>query len=356
MPLYSSSLKDQLDSILGDDDAIYSIFLAILRAVEYAHDQGIIHRDLKLENILFNNNDDIVVTDFGLGKVLDSESAAQTMSGFGMGTLYYMAPEQTSNAKHADERSDIFSLGRILFELYSGPLDSWVQDTADLPPGIALVVNRCTNPDPSKRFQNVTSLKQAWMDLFDIQSKQFELDEIADLRIQLSAPVSDTVDKPQKLLKLLLKHQIDLDFLHETLMQIDATAVVAMYSHDAESVVHLLQLFCEFTKSQNWPFDYTDRIATKCEDLFTAIKDPLIGAHILACILEVGAEHNRWYVLRVFARLISQVSDGPTVVALGKLLDGCSEIVRRQASEYLASKDLNILLQPYFSFSQSNSI
>ena len=77
-----------------------------------------------------NNDDDLVVTDFGLGRLLDSADTRQTIPGVPMGTPLYMAPEQMANAKNADERSDIYSLGRMLYELHAGELTSTVTDTS----------------------------------------------------------------------------------------------------------------------------------------------------------------------------------------------------------------------------------
>src|ERR1044071_2971862 len=118
MPLFDHSLASELGSLVGDEARIGTIFRAILDAMEYAHAQGVIHRDLKPENVLMNSDTDLVVSDFGLGRRINAATTRQTMSGIGMGTPWYMAPEQLYDFKNADQRSDIFSLGRILYELH----------------------------------------------------------------------------------------------------------------------------------------------------------------------------------------------------------------------------------------------
>jgi len=96
----------------------------ILEGVVVAHRQGLIHRDLKPANILLEIGHGRItpkVTDFGLAKLLDSESATtQTRSGIAMGTPHYMAPEQIRDAKNVDARTDVFALGAILYEMASG--------------------------------------------------------------------------------------------------------------------------------------------------------------------------------------------------------------------------------------------
>ena len=101
MPLYPSSLANVIPGLVGDEGRIRKIFAQVLDAVEYAHKQGVIHRDLKPENVLYFADSDIVVSDFGLGRQLNSGSLRRTGTGYQMGTPLYMAPEQGVNAKVA---------------------------------------------------------------------------------------------------------------------------------------------------------------------------------------------------------------------------------------------------------------
>lgn len=188
LPLYETSLRNELPGLVKDEGRIFPIFSSILDGVEYAHSEGVIHRDLKPENILMNSDSEVVVTDFGLGRIMTAASTRMTQTGFAMGTPLYMPPEQLLDAKSADVRSDIFSLGRMLYELYTGPLLSAVQDSSQVPSGIAFLVDRCTRNNPSDRFQSVGDLKSAWHSLFDASSRQSERDELVALRARLGGP------------------------------------------------------------------------------------------------------------------------------------------------------------------------
>ena len=91
----------------------------LLDAVGYAHERGVVHRDLKPDNVLITADGTPHVIDFGIAKDLD---AAGTRTGTGMGTVEYMAPEQYTDAKAVDRRADVYSLGMILYEMLAGRL------------------------------------------------------------------------------------------------------------------------------------------------------------------------------------------------------------------------------------------
>src|SRR5690242_17006277 len=93
------------------------IFGQIVLALQAAHNEGVVHRDLKPQNIMIDQNGRVVVMDFGIAH--SKEMASMTMSGALVGTPDYMSPEQAKGEK-ADTRSDIFSLGLILYEMLTG--------------------------------------------------------------------------------------------------------------------------------------------------------------------------------------------------------------------------------------------
>ncbi|MFL5494374.1 MAG: protein kinase domain-containing protein [Gemmatimonadales bacterium] len=92
----------------------------VAEALAYAHQQGIVHRDIKPENILLHG-DHAVVADFGVARAIETASSDRlTESGLAVGTAAYMSPEQAGGAGRVDGRSDIYSLGCVLFEMLAG--------------------------------------------------------------------------------------------------------------------------------------------------------------------------------------------------------------------------------------------
>jgi serine/threonine-protein kinase len=120
----------------------------VLQALAAAHDAGLVHRDVKPENILISSDGRIKVADFGLARAV--EATGMTTTGLLIGTVSYLAPEQVSTGR-ADPRSDVYSAGIVLFELLTGapPYDG------DTPLSIAYRHVNDSVPAPSKLLAGV---------------------------------------------------------------------------------------------------------------------------------------------------------------------------------------------------------
>lgn len=142
--LEGNTLKAYLNNYHGQgktvpSGAIARILVDVLKGLAYAHADGIIHRDIKPANILLTRKGEAVITDFGIAQIIGGTQ--YTVSGALMGTLHYMAPEQGMGTK-VDERSDIYSLGVVLYEMLTGhpPFD------ADTP--LAILMKHLNDPLP----------------------------------------------------------------------------------------------------------------------------------------------------------------------------------------------------------------
>jgi formylglycine-generating enzyme required for sulfatase activity/serine/threonine protein kinase len=179
MPYYERSLRDEIGRDLTDPRTIQEAppnerpralgparALTLLRQVAVAlasiHRAGIVHRDLKPANLMYDAAGDVVLVDFGIAKVPDSE-ASRSRSGVGMGTVAYMAPEQRESAKHVDVRADVYAWGVLAYRVLTGemPLGRF-RDPIDLVPVIPQALNelilRCLEQRAEARPQDGAEL------------------------------------------------------------------------------------------------------------------------------------------------------------------------------------------------------
>lgn len=137
----------------------------ICDALQYAHDQNVVHRDVKPENILLTSQGHVKIADFGLAKLMGTEESDYTLTGTRqvMGTPHYMAPEQMEKPQQVDHRADIFSLGVVFYEMLTGelPLGRFAPPSEKVEIDVRLdeVVMRTLAKEPELRYQNATEIK-----------------------------------------------------------------------------------------------------------------------------------------------------------------------------------------------------
>lgn len=151
--------------------------LQVCEALAYAHEQGIVHRDVKPANILVGKGDHVYLSDFGIARGLEADEPGLTAAGASIGTPEYMAPEQV-RGDGVDERSDLYSLGVVLYETFTGELPfSGRSKTAikrqhlerrpesprfyrpELPGSLEAIILRALAKEPEQRYPSAAALR-----------------------------------------------------------------------------------------------------------------------------------------------------------------------------------------------------
>ena len=164
-------------------ERVVDIMRQVADALKAAHDQGVVHRDLKSDNIMLLSTgvgEHAKVLDFGIAKINEPDgvqSSELTAPNLVIGTPQYMSPEQCSQSSEIDRRSDIYSLGVILYEMLVGhvpftgesptivmmkhlqePVPSVLEERNDIPPSIAQIIARAMAKLPDNRYQDITDV------------------------------------------------------------------------------------------------------------------------------------------------------------------------------------------------------
>lgn len=158
---------------------VVDISVQICAALDYAHQAGVVHRDIKPDNIMLSDNGSVKLTDFGVARV-KSDLPSMTTTGTTLGTIAYISPEQLCDSRLVDGRSDLFSLGALIYEMltFKTPFDAGnlggtilnIMNSAptppselnvQVPPKLEAVVMRALKKTPEERFTRAAEMGHA---------------------------------------------------------------------------------------------------------------------------------------------------------------------------------------------------
>jgi hypothetical protein len=318
MPRADKSLQEVLEESQLDEEEIDRIFRCVVQAIVYAHANKTIHRDVKPLNVLLYG-DVPKVSDFGLGKNLASDSATLTKTTAMVGTFIYMAPEQLADPRSADERSDIYALGKTLQQMVTRalPLPSL---TTRIPRKYLYLIERCCEQEPKDRYQTAEALLVA----FDQVVAGIDRPEVAEEEAErLVAAWQEELfdDEPilRELHALFERHVDDEFFFQQQFPRLPDPLLKDYITRLPRDFERMLRIFDEHV-SGGLDFAYCDVVADFYAKLWRQIDDVGVRRLLLTRLIEMGAWHNRFYVGDVVASLIAGVEDQSEALMVADVL------------------------------------
>jgi len=311
MPLAEGNLNEILEELRQNEERRRFIFQQILEGVQYAHESGVIHRDIKPQNILIMKGDRVAITDFGIGRFLIRDTTTLTMQGDQFGTIAYAAPEQLADFSQTDSRSDIYALGKILYQMLSSRPVFPILNLTGLEGKYVYIIQKCIDNDPNKRYQTVGELIA---DFQLLTQKEFNIESPTQLAQKMIGeivdPFSEAVDSKGlvELAKIFLENPDNEDLYLEVLPKMPDEIISKLIISHNTSFISILQTYDGYV-SGNLAFSYCDTVARFYEKVFWQVDNFQVKRMVLSRLLDMGHSHNRYYVRDVMAKVIHEIKD-----------------------------------------------
>lgn len=248
MPIALNSISSEIGNGLPENEAI-EIFKQICLGIQAIHNATGTHRDIKPENAMRMPEKVVVVSDLGLVKLEPRDTTILTQTAMFLGTRAYCAPEQLlpGGSRGADPRTDIFQLGKTLYQLITGEVPVLI-DTGRLPTGLIYIIQKATRQHPDQRYQTVGVLMDAVENYILAMTPGASPDREYEAALQEASGLISggqyRLENLETLLNMLLRFSDDSKDLIEQFERIPDTLLPIMVKNLPESVQTILEAYC----------------------------------------------------------------------------------------------------------------
>ena len=303
MEMCEESLKQAVDRGL-DKEQKYSYILQACNGFAELHNNGIIHRDIKPGNILIANGE-AKVSDFGLGKFENRDTTTITTDITSKGTPGFMAPEIANEGhfKDADVRSDIFSIGALLYYVFSDGMIPSPINSNSVPVEILPIIRKCMEAEPSKRYQKVEEIISSIHIIMTLEDNYLSMKSLIDAQKSMISS-----DFSKRAYALLMKSS-DITDLVDNLRTL-TIARLYIFPDYGDGISSLIKRVYTEDNGQSW-LQYTDVdvIVFACEALIGYVNDVQTKQDLIEVSLFLSLDYNRWECMKKVVKMANGLND-----------------------------------------------
>jgi hypothetical protein len=304
MPLAERNLAESVGEVRSGGHPIPAVaFADILNGLEQLHALGYVHRDLKPENVLLHDGT-WRLTDFGLVLPV-SGNTTQITTKSAWGTASYAAPEQAVSFHNVTAQADIYSFGCILHDFFgAGDRVPFHRHSAQGPVGV--IIEKCTERDPARRFQSIAQLRQELLPILDGTSPP--TGEAAEGYIALIGAPDKWSAESVMAFAAFLRQQANTQDTYQVLHNLDELSFQAIHAIDKDRWSEIVDQYCEWAGSTSHGFSYCDLLARRLVKI-VEMGDVAAKAKAIVAAASMAAGHNRWYAMNLVLGLCNTTMD-----------------------------------------------
>lgn len=330
MPFADYNLSSFIASTNSNPDIElrYDIFEQIIFAINFAHRKSILHRDLAPSNILLfedNNQINVKVSDFGLGKDLSSLSNLTTSSASDYGHVYYTAPEQLENLRNASFRSDIYSLGCVCYYVFTGKKPSKI-----LAFDLITLVNKATSYSPSDRHQDIDEFEKHYIRLKKMVLSRADQNQYVSLKKFLKQPGPLDINE---LHEKLIEPKQYADIIHDFLFPVteyflEGNNLPKYYKTVGTNIIYFVENYSTYIHMLpkfGWDFKNLDNCGKLLKDIVKLVDVSQSKFLCFKLILHIAYYYGRYYAQGELKYIFTEEwITGDIEIQLAEFIESCS--------------------------------